>query len=336
METVGRSEPNPGIRLLAGSIMLAIVLLTGTIGFMMIERWPPLESFFTTLLIVSTLGFSDLRPIDGYGRMLTIVLILAGVGILYYMAVTLAQLVIENQFWGRRRAVEHKLRQLKDHIIVCGYGRVGRETCRRLVQQGASLLVIDSDPARVALVENDGFLALQGDASDDATLVKAGVARARALVTAAQSDAVNVYITLSARALNPSLLIIARAATAEAEHKLRIAGATRVVSPYVLGGRSMASMALQPAVMDFLELLLHSEDAETWLEEVVISPQSSMCGVRIDETSLRERAGMTILAIRRADGRMLINPHPNTVLREQDTLIVLGSRAAVEHVNTTR
>ncbi|MGQ9548418.1 MAG: potassium channel family protein [Roseiflexus sp.] len=134
------------------------------------------------------------------------------------------------------------------------------------------------------------------------------------------------------RALNPSLLIIARAATTEAEHKLRIAGATCVVSPYVLGGRSMASMALQPAVMDFLDLLLHSDESDTWLEEVAILPQSGLCGLRIDETNRWERAGLTILAIRRVDGRMVINPHPNTVLREHDTLIVLGNRMTVEPV----
>ncbi len=327
-----QSAPRLSVRLLAGGVVLAVVLLIGTVGFMVLEGWPPLESFFTTLLIVSTLGFSDLRPVDGYGRGLTIVLILAGVGVLYYMAVTLAQLVIENQFWGRRRAMERKIERLSQHVIVCGYGRVGQETCRRLKRHGTSFLVVDNNPERVAQIEADGFLALQGDASDDAVLVRAGVARARALVTAAQSDAVNVYITLSARALNPSLLIIARAATTEAEHKLRIAGATRVVSPYVLGGRSMASMALQPAVMDFLDLLLHSDDADTWLEEVAILPQSGLCGLRIDEASLRERAGLTILAIRRADGRMVINPHPNTVLREHDTLIVLGNRMTVEPV----
>ncbi len=325
--------PRLSTRLLIGSGFLAAVLLIGTIGFVILEGWSLLESFFTTLLIVSTLGFSDLRPVDTYGRALTIVLILAGVGTLYYIAVTLAQSAIENQFgWGRRRQMDQQIARMRDHVIVCGYGRVGRETCRSLARHGAPFLVIDSDPARLATIQADGYLALNGDASDDATLIRAGIARARALLTAVQSDAANVYITLSARALNPSLLIIARAATTEAEHKLRIAGASKVISPYVLGGRSMASMALQPAVMDFLDLLMHSDDADTWLEELVIGPDSALQGMRVDETNLRERAGMTILAVWRADGRMLVNPPPDTILKHGDTLIVLGSRAAADRM----
>lgn len=328
-----RNTPRLSARLLIGGALLSTILFVGTVGFVVLERWSPLEAFYTTLLIISTLGFSDLRPVDPAGRGLTIFLILAGVGTLYYMAVALAQSVIENQFWERRQAVEQQIAQLRNHVIVAGYGRVGRETCRSLARQGAEFLVVDNQPERLATVQTDGFLALNGDASDDAVLMRAGIARARALLTAVQSDAANVYITLSARALNPSLPIIARAATTEAEHKLRIAGATRVISPYVLGGRAMASMALQPAVNDFLDLLLHTDDADTWLEELPILPDSALNGARVDETNLREQAGMTILAIRRAGGRMLVNPPPELTLNVGDTLIVLGSRASTDRAN---
>jgi voltage-gated potassium channel len=190
--------------------------------------------------------------------------------------------------------------------------------------------VIDSEDARVARVEGAGYLYVRGDASDDAVLQRAGIARARGLLTAVQSDAGNVYITLSARALNPSLFIVARAATAEAEHKLTIAGANRVISPYILGGRSMAGHALRPAVMDFLDVLVHSDDLEMWLEEINIGPSSALAGVQLGEAQLRDTVGITVLAVRRADGHMLVNPHSDVVLNIGDTLIALGARADLE------
>jgi voltage-gated potassium channel len=317
-------------RLQIGCALLATILLIGTVGFMALEGWAPIDALYTAVLVVSTLGFSDLRPTDTAGRVLTIVLIGGGVGTLYYLVGALAQTVIEDQLdWGRRRSMDQQITHLSDHYIVCGYGRVGHETCRQLAQQGRPFVVVDNDPARVDRVRGDGHLVLQGDASDDTVLKRAGVARARGLLTAVKSDAGNVYITLSARALNPRLFIVARAATAEAEHKLTIAGASRVISPYVLGGRSMAGMALRPAVMDFLELLVHSDDLAMWLEEVLVRPGSSLDGVSVGEARLREEAGITILAVRGAAGRITVNPTPDVVLQAGDTLIALGTRTTL-------
>lgn len=320
-------------RLRIGCGLLALVLLLGTLGYRLIEGWPLADAFYTAVLVVSTLGFSDLRPSGTAGRLLTVGLIAAGVGTLYYLVSVVAQTVIENQLdRGKRRAMEEQIARLKDHFIVCGFGRVGQQTCRQLAQEGCAFVVVDTDEERLERIHNAGYLFVRGDAADDMVLGRAGIARARALLTAVQSDAGNVYITLSARALNPQLFIVARAATAEAEHKLKIAGANRVISPYILGGRSMASMALRPAVMDFIEVLVHSDDLEMWLEEIRVGPESSLAETPMHETQLREKAGITVLAVRRADGGMIINPRADVVLHIGDTLIVLGARADLDRV----
>ncbi|MFL5802666.1 MAG: potassium channel family protein [Roseiflexaceae bacterium] len=321
-------------RIRVGCSLLALVLLVGTIGFALIEGWPLIEAFYTTVLVVSTLGFSEQRPSDTPGRLLTIMLIGGGVGTLYYLVGALAQNVIENQLDRVRwRAMEQQVEQLKDHFVVCGFGRVGQQTCRQLAQEKCAFVVIDTDEQRLQQIAEAGYLYVRGDASDDNILGHAGIERARALLTAVQSDAGNVYITLSARALNPKLFIVARAATTEAEHKLTIAGANRVISPYILGGRSMASHALRPAVMDFLDVLVHSDDLEMWLEEIVVEPDTALDGTQIGTANLRESASVTILAVRRADGRMLINPGADEVLHAGDTLIVLGRRSDLDRID---
>lgn len=321
-------------RMRIGCGLLTFVILSGSVGFMLIEGWPLIESFYTTVLVVSTLGFSDHRPASNAGRLLTVGLIAGGVGTLYYLVGVFAQGMIENQLdRGKRRTMEYQIACLKEHFIVCGYGRVGQETCNQLAQQNCPFVVIDNNEQRINQIRNSGYLIVQGDASDDAILRQAGIERARALLTAVQGDPGNVYITLSARALNPGIFIVARAATAEAEHKLSIAGANRVISPYILGGRSMAGMALRPSVMDFLDILVHSDDMDMWLEEIHVEPESSFDGVKLGETQLRERAGITILAVRRSGSAMIVNPGPNTILQSGDTLIILGAREDVDRLN---
>jgi voltage-gated potassium channel len=323
----------PFSRLRFGCLLLASILVVGTVGFMLIEGWDGISAFYTAVLVVSTLGFSDRRPSGLPGELLTIGLIAGGVGTLYYLVGILAQGVIESQLdRGKRRSMDQQIANLSNHFIVCGFGRVGREICRQLTHEKSKFLVIDASEDRLELIQNAGYLYLRGDASDDNVLLRAGIERARGLLTAIQSDAGNVYITLSARALNPKLFIVARAATAEAEHKLRIAGANRVMSPYVLGGRSMAGMALRPAVMDLIDLLVHSDDFEMWLKEVHLDEGSSLVGTTVGETQMRQRAGVTILAVRRADGRIIANPGADLVLQMGDTLIVLGAHIDIAQV----
>jgi voltage-gated potassium channel len=311
-------------RLKIGMTLLAGVILFGTIGFTLIEGWTPIEALYTTVLIISTLGFADLRPEDTAGKFLTMLLIAGGVGTLYYLVSALAQTVIETQFdRGKRRAMDQQINRLADHFIVCGFGRVGREACQQLKKQGQAFVVIDADSSRIDRIQALGYLHVIGDASDDQVLIQAGISRARTLLTAVQGDAGNVYITLSARALNPHVFIVARAATAEAEHKLRIAGANRVISPYIMGGRGMAITALRPAVMELMDLLVHSDDLGIWLEERIITPDSALAGKQLGEALQSELAGQIILAISHAGTSIRANPPNETMLQAGDVLVLL-------------
>lgn len=315
-----------GPRLRVGLGLLGTVLLLGTAGFALIEGWHPITAFYTTVLVISTLGFADQRPSGIAGQLLTVLLISGGVGTLYYLVGALAQNLIENQLdRGKRRQMDQQISRLSEHFIVCGFGRVGQETCRRLTQQGHAFVVVDNSPERTERIRSLGYLTVQGDASDDIVLKQAGVLRARALLTAVQSDAANVYITLSARALNPRLYIVARAATAEAEHKLTIAGANRVVSPYIMGGRGMAGMALRPAVMELVDLLVHSDELGIWLNERVVAAGSALEGRPLGAALEHELAETTVLALRSAAGVLRVSPPQTTILRAGDTLFVLTS-----------
>lgn len=317
-----------------GFALLGLVLLVGTIGFMLIEGWEPIDAFYITALIVSTLGFTDLRPSNTSAQIFTVVIIIAGVGTLYYFVGALAQTIIENQLdLGKRRIVENRIAHLKDHYIVCGFGRVGQEACRQLANEQHSFVVIDNSTETIEHVQSLGYLGLCGDAADDRVLTHAAIERARGLLTAVASDAGNVYITLSARALNPELFIIARAATTEAERKLSIAGANRVLSPYVVGGRSMAAMAIKPSVMDFINVLMHTDDLEIWVEEIVITSDSRLVGMQVGNTQIREE-GMTILALRSSEGKLTANPRSDAVLHIDDTLIVLRTHVSDDAADT--
>lgn len=316
---------NPRLKIGVG--LLAGVIAIGTIGYVAIEGWAPLDALYTTMLVISTLGFADLRPVDNAGKLLTVTLIAGGVGTLYYLVGALAQTVIESQLdRGKRRSMDQQIMRLADHFIVCGFGRVGRETCQQLRKQGQPFLVVDADPERVERIQALGYLCVVGDASDDQILQQAGIMRARALLTAVQGDAGNVYITLSARALNPKLFIVARAATAEAEHKLLIAGANRVISPYIMGGRGMAATALRPAVMELMDLLVHSEELDIWLEERTVTAGSPLDQVSLAVALRTTLAGQHVLAIRHAGLGMRANPPDNVLLEPGDVLVLLMKR----------
>lgn len=313
-------------RLAVGLLLMMAILLLGAVGFMFIEGWPFIEALFVSLLIISTLGFGRLYPASVAGEIFTMVMILGGVGVLYYIVSVLAQTIIETRFGGRSAAQqEARIQALRDHAIVCGFGRVGRQICQELWAQQVPFVVIDGDPERCELIRSLGYLLIQGDATRDEILLHAGVSHARSLLTAVSTDAANVYITLSARALNPQLVIVARADATEAEAKLSKAGATHVVSPYQLGGRRMANLAMRPAVVDFLDVIVHGDHMHIWVEEIMVGAESSLAGVAIGEMNLRTTAGINILAIRHADGSQTVNPSPETIIQAGDLLIALGA-----------
>jgi voltage-gated potassium channel len=313
--------------------LLFLVVLGGTIGYHLIEGWPLWKSFYTTLLGITTV---DLPPLSGPGQVFTVVLLLAGVGSALYTFTLLATVVVEGGLQTRlhRRRYERMLEQLKDHFIVCGYGRIGRIVALEMRRQNVPFVVIERDPERVHAAIDDGALAVEADASREDVLKRVGIERARGLIAAVGTDAENVYAVLSARVMRPDLFIVGRAETEDATVKLKRAGADRVISPYQIGAVQIAQTALRPAVVDFFALATSSENLELAMEEVMIAPASPLANQSILQANLRQRFGVIVVGIQRQDLRMDFNPEPDTAIRPGDKLVVLGRPESLKRLES--
>jgi voltage-gated potassium channel len=300
------------------------VVAAGSIGYVVLG-FSPLDAVYQTVTTISTVGFRELHPLGTAGKIVTIVLIIAGVGTaLYAFSVVLESLVEGHlrQHVGRRR-MQRDIARMSGHTIVCGWGRVGRAVAGYLAGQDAALVVVDVDPQRVAEATHP---ALTGDVTDDEVLRKAGIMRARALVAAINTDAENVYVTLSARSLRPDLIIIARARTEASEPKLLRAGATRVVNPQRIGGQRIAAAALQPNVVEFLDVVMHDGSLEFRLEEIPVRAGSRLAGRTLQEADPGEATGALVLALRGPDGTFLTNPPMHTPVDAGYILIAIGTQ----------
>lgn len=308
-----------GIALLA----LGVVLVGGAIGYVVLG-FGVLDAAYQTVTTVATVGFREVRPLSSAGKIFTIVLILVGVGTALYTFSVVLETLVEgrlSEVFGRRR-MERAIAGMSGHVVVCGWGRVGRSVGRFVGGARQDVVVIDHASARVA---DMAYPTVLGDATDDTVLLRAGVERARALVAAVDTDAGNLFITLSARALNPGLFIVARARLDDSEAKLLRAGADRVVNPQQIGGARMAAFVRQPAVAEFLDVVMHDGSLEFRLEEVTIPDASTLVGATLRDARVRDRTGALVLAIRKADGRFVTNPSPDTRLQHGDRLIAIGT-----------
>jgi voltage-gated potassium channel len=304
--------------------LIFFVLTLGTSGYSFFEDWSLLDSLYMTVITLTTIGFKEVRPLSEYGRIFTIVFVFFGVGVLAYSINTGMRIIFEGEIQKAlgRRKLEKKIKLLKNHYIVCGYGRMGQIICKELKAKGISFIVIEKDDREVDADENSLFVL--GDATNDDLLKDAGIERAKGLVSVLSTDAQNLYVVLSARGLNPDLLIIARAGEDGSEQKLIRAGADRVVSPYHIGGLRIAHTLLKPAVVDFLEFATKTGNIELQMEEVAVESDSKLAGVSLHEKGIGSRLGVIIVAIKRADGSMKFNPTSRTVVHESDVLIALG------------
>lgn len=308
-------------------ILLTAVIAAGTVGFILIEHWGFIDSLYMTIISISTVGFGEVHKLSQAGRVFTIFLIAAGVSAAGYTLGSIVEFMVEGYFtdiWGGRM-MERRIAALRDHYIICGFGRVGEQIAREFKRAKAPFVVLDSNPDVKQYLDAEEVLYIQGNASDDAVLKEAGIDRAKGLVTVVDGDEDNVYVTLSARVLNPNLFIIARANLEGSEEKLKRAGANRVVSPYSLGGRRIASMVLQPAVDDFLDSVMHGERLEFRLMEVDVGPNSILHDQTIKDANIRQRCGVTILSIRRPDGHFESDIHKTTKIKTGDKLVVIGT-----------
>ena len=314
--------------------LLILVIAFGVAGYMVIERWSFLDALFMTVTTLSTVGYREVHELSTWGQVFTIFLIVFGVGGMLYTATAVVTYVVEVQFPGivRRRRMAERIAELRNHFIVCGFGRVGQFVAQELWREHAQFVVVEGNPEVHARCENMGYVCLLGDATADETLKTAGIERARGLVAALDTDEKNLYVVLSARVLRPDIFIVSRSTSEDAEAKLKRVGANRVLSPYVTAGRRMATLLMRPLVADFLDTVMHSEQMELLLEEMTIPPGSPMANTTIGQLHVKTRTGAFILAIQRSDGSMITAPHGDTVLREGDRLVVLGTRAQLRQL----
>ncbi len=317
---------NPLSRFRLAVVLLGVIIVYGITGYTLIDGWDLLDSFYMVIITISTVGYQEIHPQGAAGRIFTSTLIVVGVATMLYGFGVFAETLAENAFgnYRRERQLERSLNQLRDHFIICGYGRIGTQIVAEFEEHKVPYAVIDQTEEAVGRLRAEGRLHIEGDASSEELLGQAGIERARGLICAVDSDERAVYIVLSARALNPSLYILARAGRPESIRRLELAGATRTISPYRMAGHLMAELAVRPALVDVLDTLHHGE-SEIAVEEMLVSAGMAAVGKTIEETGLLDASAAKLLALRRSDGTLYVNPSPELGLEVGDLLIALGS-----------
>ena len=318
-------------------VLLAAITTVGTLGYIVFEGWSFIDAFYMTIITISTVGFEEVHALDTAGRLWTMGLIVGGIGALGYAASSLAVFTVEGAVQGyfRKRRIRTEISNLSGHYVLCGFGRVGRQVAREFARESVPFVIVEQDLQKVEECLEWGHLAILGDASDDATLEEACCRRARGLVAAVDSDAHNVFVVLSARKMNPNLHIVARASSDESGAKLEIAGADRTLSPYVVGGRHLASLAAQPLIVDFLDIVTHGKRGiEFRLEELVVPVASPLANQTIGELKIADTTGAMILAILSEEGRADTTPSAKDKIHSGDTLIILGTREQISRLET--
>ena len=314
-------------------VPLALVII-GTLGYRFIEeKYTFFDALYMTVITLTTIGYEETHKLTTKGRVFTIFLILGGVFGFVYSATEIIRIVVSGELaeiYGKQK-MERELTKIHDHIIVCGYGRMGHLVCKEFSRLGRPFVIIDRSADELKDFELPHGIALVGDATSDDMLRHAGIERAHYLVTVMASDADNLFTTMSARLLNGKLVIVARVEDMQSEQKLKRAGANRVVSPYQIGGTRVAHAVLKPTVVDFIELTTRTEHIELQLEETKIEPNSILAGCNLRDTRLRAEHQIIIVAIKKKTGHMLFNPPPETILEVGDILVAMGSR---EHLGT--
>jgi voltage-gated potassium channel len=313
-------------RLVFIALAIAVVLVIGTIGFAVVDKYPLFDAFYMTVITMTTVGYSEIRGLSRAGRIFNVFVILFGVSVMFFAIGSMTQTIIEMQLgdlFGKRR-VKRMIDKLKNHYIVCGFGRVGRGAANELKRGGASFVIVDRNPERVEQAMRLGMLAVQADSTRDETLREIGVDRARGLIAALGSDADNLFVILSAKTLNPMLSVATRAAEEDAEQKLRRAGADAVFTPYTITGHHLVQALLRPHVFQFVDFTTKNIGLDVTMEQVKVGEHSEAANKSIRDLQLRRETGVIVLAIRKADGRMLFNPPADAELCEGDYLVVMG------------
>jgi voltage-gated potassium channel len=331
----GGNQNDPSlIRLRFALLLPVLVVIGGTAGYMIIEGWGFLDALYMTVLTISTVGYGEVHPLSVTGKFLSIIIILLGVGSVGLALGTAGRLMLENRIravLGRR--FMKSIQKLRNHYLICGFGRMGSIICEELTEKGIPLVVLENDDEVLEEIERLGYPYMKADATSDEELVAAGIGRAAGLVSVVTDDAQNVFIVLTARGLNPKLRIVARSASEESIKKLVRAGANKVISPYFLGGHRIAQAIMRPTVLDFLENIIQNKEMDLVLDEIRIAPKSKLVGTTLVTSGLRKDYNIIILAIKSATGSMDFNPPFNTEIKAGDTLVILGRGADLEKLD---
>jgi voltage-gated potassium channel len=319
-----------------GVSYLILIFLLGIGFYMLYEHWDLANSFYMVVITLSTVGFMEVNQLSPEGRVFTAFLIMLGVGGFVYIAGAFAQVLVDGRLqimWGKHRMTK-MISKLRNHFIVCGHGRIGSIVAQEIMNEGYDVVVIENDPARIDKMEQDGILCLEGDATSDSVLISAGLHYAKSLISAVTSEAANVYVTLTARQLNPTINIVARAGDKSHISRLELAGADRVVLPHFIGGLRMAQNVLRPTVTNFIDLAVRGA-IDLQMEELPVSPESELVGKDLIESKIRPNFNLIIIAIKKESGEMVFNPGPKEVIRAKDTLLAVGKKtnlAELRHI----
>jgi voltage-gated potassium channel len=324
------------LRLRYSLIMLIGIVAFGTCGYYLIEQMPLFEAFYMTIITISTVGFAEIIPLTQAGRVLTVFIIILGISVGAYTIGMLVRAFIEGELLkivGRKK-VQKQVSGLKNHFIICGFGRIGRTICSELEADSIDFVVIEQDPSAIEDIDAQKYLYLEMDATSEDALTQAGIMKAKGIATAVNSDANNVFITMTAKSLRPDIFILARASEEKNEKKLIRAGATRVVSPYLIGGRRMAQMLKKPTVVDFIDIAMMGSHLGLMMEEARIGNNSDLIGKNLIDSHLRRDYGVIIVAIKKMSGDMIFNPMPSEILESGDVIVVIGKKEDLKRMSS--
>lgn len=314
-------------RLIGICIALAIVIASGVTGYVVIEGWRPFDAFYMTVITLSSVGFMEVRPLSDAARAFTVLLILCGSGILIYAVSLITAFIVEGELTDvmRRRKMNKRIDRLDAHFIICGADRTGQYVIEELLKTKLDFVVIENKAETVLNLEKQGILFIEGDATHDAILLRAGIKKARGFITSLHSDAENLFAVITAKRLNPSLRVIAKAAEKESEQKIRMVGADGVVMPDFIGGLRMVSEMVRPSVVGFLDIMLRSKDRTIRIEEIAVGKSSPFVGKELSQTGLPDMEGVSLVALKdKAADTYTFNPTRKTFLTVDHILIVMG------------
>lgn len=324
-------------KLIGIGIALLIILAWGTSGYVVLERWTPFEAFYMTVITLSSVGFMEVRPLSGTGRMFTVLLILCGSGVLIYGISIVTAFIVEGELTDvlRRRKMNKNIDRLKDHYIVCGAGQTGRYVIGELEKTKKNFVVIEKNADKIQQFMARNILCIEGDATHEAVLLRGGIKKAKGFITSLHSDAENILVVITAKRLNPNLRVISKAFEEESEQKIRMVGADGVVMPNFIGGLRMVSEMIRPSVVNFLDIMLRARDKTTRVEELELTEDSPLIGKTLEEAGMCYCEGAALVALKEkgtADS-YLFNPSRQTVLTANSVIILMGDVDRIKEIS---